>query len=277
MSDIKTEIDNYNKYAKEIPLIDLDNAYLCYELMYVIDLVFSKFDIEYSLTFGSLLGALRHGGLIPWDDDIDVMTIHPDDKKLWTEEVLNEFNKYGYNCFAECASRKWDCKGENINHIYKETNLGSSENLTNKYFRITTRRVANNHWTQYNGGESFRHPQCTLGDTFPYKYNEEKKHWKPSWSAYTKDDLDALTKDEIWPLKRIKFGSFEVSAINKAEEYCIRCFGETCFDEVYWRSGHKPSLFNKRRQYYRKYVNARSDEFRNLKVPCLFDPSEKTT
>lgn len=31
-----------------------------------------KHNLNYYLAYGSLLGAIRHGGIIPWDDDIDV-------------------------------------------------------------------------------------------------------------------------------------------------------------------------------------------------------------
>lgn len=37
-----------------------------------IDLIFKKHDIQYFLIFGSLLGCVRDGGYIPWDDDIDI-------------------------------------------------------------------------------------------------------------------------------------------------------------------------------------------------------------
>ena len=31
-----------------------------------------KYDIPYYLAYGSMLGAKRHQGFIPWDDDMDV-------------------------------------------------------------------------------------------------------------------------------------------------------------------------------------------------------------
>lgn len=41
-------------------------------MLKILDYLCNKYDIQYFLTGGSLLGAVRHQGFIPWDDDLDV-------------------------------------------------------------------------------------------------------------------------------------------------------------------------------------------------------------
>ena len=49
-----------------------------YELLQVFDSVCKKHDISYMLFAGSALGAVRHNGFIPWDDDLDVVMLRPE-------------------------------------------------------------------------------------------------------------------------------------------------------------------------------------------------------
>ncbi len=52
------------------------------EMLDVFDAICRKHNINYWLVCGTLLGARRHGGFIPWDDDLDVAILQSDCKKL---------------------------------------------------------------------------------------------------------------------------------------------------------------------------------------------------
>lgn len=62
---------------------DLKNGQkLMLEVLKYVDRVCNENNIEYSLAAGTLLGAHRHGGFIPWDDDVDILMTRENHKRF---------------------------------------------------------------------------------------------------------------------------------------------------------------------------------------------------
>lgn len=61
-----------------------------YEVLKFIDKVCREQNICYFLMYGSLIGAIRDKGIIPWDDDIDVMMPRPDYDRFMDYCTKNE-------------------------------------------------------------------------------------------------------------------------------------------------------------------------------------------
>lgn len=87
------------------------------EMLLEIDQFCREHDIKYMLAFGTLLGAIRHKGYIPWDDDVDISMPYEDmlrfqkefkSEKLTYIDATN--NKYFFYAFARIAYNPTYCK-----------------------------------------------------------------------------------------------------------------------------------------------------------------------
>lgn len=82
-----------------------------------IDKLFSSNGIKYTLLGGSVLGAVRHNGFIPWDDDIDIGVLRKDFD--YAESLLSNLEPYTYE-FAE-------------DHIIPDAPIGHLHFVNDKY------------------------------------------------------------------------------------------------------------------------------------------------
>lgn len=79
-----------SKKIQEQILIDLDK--FCRE-----------HDIRYTVAYGTLLGTIRHGGWIPWDDDIDIHMLRPD-----FERFIREYKSERFELLQPMRPKRWE-------------------------------------------------------------------------------------------------------------------------------------------------------------------------
>lgn len=85
--------EKYSTYKHIIPLMRSSIEH--YSDMEVMNGILEKHNIKYVAVAGTVLGLTRHGGIIPWDNDIDIGFINQEWTKLMSIE--NELNKNGLN------------------------------------------------------------------------------------------------------------------------------------------------------------------------------------
>lgn len=109
-------------------------------LLYVFDAVCRKHNIPYVLDAGTLLGSVRHGGFIPWDDDLDVAMMRKD-----------------YDRFIKIAKAE----------LPKDVLLVSPKDVPERVIGFSKLRDAYSFYAELGLGISLRRPNGCFIDVFP--------------------------------------------------------------------------------------------------------------
>lgn len=278
-------IESPNRINKAIGsmLLSPTEAMQLYKLLHIADTVLVNNGIEYFAWAGTLLGSERHDGIIPWDDDVDIIIHDCQVKKFLTKEVIACFNAKNVNVLHEKHP-------ESIYHLYLEEN---PLNLQDTPISVTISQLFQKNNTKFNNGRPFYESKTCI-DVFVFKTRskraestckdksttinassreekEETQVWEPRFRKYK--GKDCISTDEVYPIQRSSFGTFKVNTFAKTDVYLKRMYGETCLSSAlisqYHAIKNRSNIQIIKNTPRTEFLETFNDDLCKLRVPCI--------
>ena len=223
----------------------------------VLDYICEKHDIKYWLEAGTLLGAIRHEGFIPWDDDIDVSMLREDFDKFievapneLPEDIFmqTEFSDKGFyfrgvplklrdaNSFIQ---ERGDDLKDSFNRgifidVFPYDNLTSNKFLhwfrtyyTKKILKLKRAKIRSSRSTaSYTFFSKFFSIKVLNKILFKVIRNANKRPSNMLTYGYDFSQRGVFPKDAIFPLTRAKFEGAEFPVPGDFDRFLTIKFGE---------------------------------------------------
>lgn len=195
----KNEINNKNKINNKIIkhdkkhyeyIVEMEQQIIFKKLLKILKL-WNEFaeenKIEYWACAGTLLGAVRHSGFIPWDNDIDISIMLSDFKKV--KMILEQ---YPILTCCECE--------QGLQLRYRNFEYPFMDIFICDYYNKDT--------IKYCGFLS--------------------KHGEPTWYMDFYFPNEHIYKNELYPLKKIKFEDAAIMVPNIEKNVLFRTYSTEC-------------------------------------------------
>ena len=253
--DINTQLRaKYNPEGSRLRQIQLREL----DILAEFDRICRKHNIDYWLDSGTLIGAIRHGGFIPWDDDIDVCVLKKDVKglKKAMEECLGkdyDYLEYGaetdyYNYpglkkkVKQPVTRLYDKKAS-VTRTLKGIPVVVSENLwldiwvmapgtilAKKIIEKTYGKCLRRVWNFMNDG-IFKHWLAIIAYPFTVPIKIIVNSWcnifhRETLVSYGNTFFCIRKMSEIFPLSEVEYEGYKFKAPHDIDSYLRRIYGD---------------------------------------------------
>jgi lipopolysaccharide cholinephosphotransferase len=240
------------------------------EMAVFVDYVFRKNNIAYSLAYGTLLGAVRHRGFIPWDDDFDIFVLDNDYDRaiaILQQELPNDIivhNEQNDPIYWPCWSKLRDKFSETCAIGFPRDNLYKYKGICLDVYRLFSVRRGNiicsrrkgilKYWRTlfFYGGAVLPRFVCLKNLVTQYL-----KYWssiiRKNFNSSNKNDSEVayysqinwpinagLNHEDVFPLQNIKFEGHDFLCFSSPEVFLTTVYGDFM----------KIPVFDKRKPHY---------------------------
>lgn len=226
-----------------------------------IDKICTDNDLPYSLCYGTLLGAKRHKGFIPWDDDVDICLLREDYEKLinvlkeekgiyrLADFSVNSDYYYNFAKIVDTSTFLVEHGNLPINNygIYVDIFPLDNSPVNEKDFARLTKKIRKysilktvsiTRMTQMSGDWKRKIVTLALAPIaklFGYKFwllriDALLKSWEDGECVccFTENPKykEILRRSDIFPLDKIEFNGAMFSCFKESESYLVNRYGD---------------------------------------------------